>query len=139
MNAEERHERLQRCLEDLREANHDAPILVEGTRDVRALRELGLAGEIRVYNAGEPLHAVADRLVRAHRRLIVLFDWDRTGGHLVRRLQEHLAAQADLDLEFRKEFALVSQVKCVEDLPAAVRLWSRRAAATSGRKDSREA
>lgn len=138
MNAEERYERLQRCLEDLREANQHAPILVEGVRDVRALRELGLAGEIHLYNAGQPLHAVADRLARAHRRLIVLFDWDRTGGHLVRRLQEHLAAQADLDLAFRKELALVSQVKCVEDLPAAMRLWAHRAAATSGRKDSRE-
>lgn len=127
MNAEERYERLQACIEDLREANEAIPILVEGNRDLAALRRLGCQGEILVYNSGKRLGETADLLARNHPRLIVLFDWDRTGGHLVQRLREHVATQIHLDLETRKELAIVSQIKSVEDLPAALRLHRKRA------------
>jgi 5S rRNA maturation endonuclease (ribonuclease M5) len=127
VNAEERNERIQVCLDALRLENEHTPILVEGNRDTAALRRLGIDGEIIVYNAGQPLGATADRLARKHKRIIVLFDWDRTGGHLVRRLVEHVHAQIELDLSYRKEFAIVSQVRCIEDLPAAVRLIEDRA------------
>lgn len=127
MNAKERHERMTVCLEALKLENFHTPVLVEGVRDEQALRRLGLEGQIIIYNSGRTVGAMADGLARAHKRLIVLFDWDRTGGHLVRRFTEHLAAQLDLDLSYRKEFAIVSQVKSVEDLPAAARLIEDRA------------
>lgn len=132
MDPRERHERLSVCLEALRLENDHTPVLVEGVRDEEALRRLGLEGKILVYNAGQTLAATADALARSHKRVIVLFDWDRTGGHLVKRLTEHLHAQLDLDLSYRKEFAIVSQVKCVEDLPAAVRLVEGRAGLRPG-------
>lgn len=127
MKPDERYERLQTCLEDLKEANTSVPVLVEGRKDEHALRRLGLVGKILVYNAGKKLGETADNLARSHPRLIVLFDWDRTGGHLVQRLREHLAAQVELDLSYRKELAQVSQVRSVEDLPAALRIWRKRA------------
>jgi 5S rRNA maturation endonuclease (ribonuclease M5) len=127
VDTKERHERMSVCLEALKLENSHTAVLVEGSRDEKALRKLGLEGEIIVYNAGQTLGATADTLARRHKRLIVLFDWDRTGGHLVKRLTEHLATQVDLDLTYRKEFAIVSQVRCVEDLPAAVRLIEDRA------------
>lgn len=115
------------CLEALKLENFHTAVLVEGVRDEQALRRLGLEGEIIIYNAGRPLGEIADTLARAHKRLIVLLDWDRTGGHLVKRFTEHLHAQLELDLSYRKEFAIVSQVKSVEDLPAAARLIEDRA------------
>lgn len=127
MKPDERYERLQACVDALREANETQPVLVEGVRDERALRSLGLPGQILIYNAGKRLGEVADHLAQRHRQLIVLLDWDRTGGHLVQRLREHLSTQVRLDLSYRKELAQVSQVKSVEDLPAALRLWRQRA------------
>lgn len=127
MNAKERHERMTVCVEALKLENFHTPVLVEGVRDEQALRRLGLEGQIIIYNAGQPLGAMADALARTHKRIIVLLDWDRTGGHLVKRFTEHLQAQVDLDLSYRKEFAIVSQVKSVEDLPAAARLIEDRA------------
>ena len=127
MEADERYERMWACLEALRLDNDTAPVLVEGVRDERALRSLGLRGAIQIYNVGRSLPATAEHLVRNHKRVIVLFDWDRTGGNLTRRLQEQLHAQVDLDLSYRKELATVSQVRCVEDLPAALRNWRQRA------------
>src|SRR5689334_6642277 len=122
MRADERYERFVKCLSSLKDDNATTPILVEGLRDERALRHLGLTGDILVFNAGRRIDEVAHGLAAAHRRIIVLFDWDRTGGHLVRRLTEHLHAQVQLDLDYRKELAQVSQVRSVEDLPAALRL-----------------
>jgi 5S rRNA maturation endonuclease (ribonuclease M5) len=89
-------------------------------RDERALRTLGARGQILVYNQGKSVAQTAQQLIETHRRIIVLFDWDRTGGHLARRLQELLQAQVDLDLAFRKELAITSGVRSVEDLPSAI-------------------
>ncbi|HEX9816646.1 MAG TPA: topoisomerase [Candidatus Thermoplasmatota archaeon] len=127
MNAKERHERMSVCVEALKLENFHTPVLVEGLRDEQALRRLGLEGEIIIYNSGQTLGATADALARTHKRLILLLDWDRTGGHLVKRFLEHVHAQLELDLTYRKEFSIVSQVKSVEDLPAAVRLIEDRA------------
>ena len=131
MDAKERLERFTVCLEALKLENHHTPVLVEGQRDEKALRELGLEGEIIIYNAGRTLGATADELARRHKRIIVLLDWDRTGGHLVKRFLEHVHAQLELDLTYRREFAIVSQVRCVEDLPAAARLIETRAGAAA--------
>ncbi|MBI2077483.1 MAG: topoisomerase [Euryarchaeota archaeon] len=131
MEADERYERLWACLEALRLDNASTPVLVEGVRDERALRALGLRGTIHLYNVGRSLAATAERLARSHKRVILLLDWDRTGGNLARRLQEQLHAQVELDLSYRKELATVSQVRCVEDLPAALRNWRNRAGLAS--------
>jgi 5S rRNA maturation endonuclease (ribonuclease M5) len=111
---------MERCIDELVDDNDATPVLVEGLRDERALRELGLRGEIQVYNSGKGMIETAHQLSHTHRRVIVLLDWDRKGGQLVRRLQEQLHAQVELDLDYRKEFALVSGVRSVEDLPSAL-------------------
>lgn len=132
MELEERLDRLGVCLEALRLENDHTPVLVEGVRDQRALRRLGLGGRILVYNAGRSLPAVADHLAREHGRIILLMDWDRTGGHLAKRLSEHLHGQVRLDLSYRRELAVVSQVRTVEDLPAALRHLQHRVHARRG-------
>lgn len=129
MDPSDRLERLERALAQLAEDSHDAPVLVEGPNDARALRALGVRGEILVYNrAGVSILDTADRL-RARKRLILLFDWDRKGGHLTRLMRDQLEGQVGLDLEIRRELASVSLVKCVEDLPHALENLRRRAEA----------
>lgn len=132
MDPEERLRRFEDVRARLIEDGGDVAVVVEGTRDAAALRELGVTGEVLVYNRGETMNAFADRL-RTRGRLIVFFDWDRKGGQLARLLLQQLGGAVRLDLDLRKEFARVSLVKCVEDLPAAWRTLSRRA---SERRDS---
>jgi len=66
-------------LEELVESNDATPILVEGQRDVAALRALGCRGRILVIHTGEPLVVVAERLASELREVILLTDWDRKG------------------------------------------------------------
>ena len=75
------------------------PILVEGKRDRRALRSLGFRGPIELVNRGWGLERLCGWLAEflAHRNpidgreaLILLMDWDRTGGRLQRELKRRL-------------------------------------------------
>lgn len=114
----ERLEILDGILAELRDANRATPILVEGPRDAAALNTLGFEGEIRSLHGPGTLVDEADRTAEEVDALILLTDWDRTGGTLARRMRENLKGRVDLDVEFRRRIAKIVGVKCVEDLPA---------------------
>jgi 5S rRNA maturation endonuclease (ribonuclease M5) len=106
-------------------------VLVEGERDRRSLRALGLSGPIELVHAGRSLSELAGQLAKGGRRVIVLTDWDAAGGQLARRLREFLEAEAvGFDLEYRRRFARVlrGEVVHVEGLNS----WARRTAAEAG-------
>ena len=63
-------------------------IVVEGIKDITALRGLGLSGPIYML-AGHSVVSLADELANIP-RLLILFDFDRRGGQLTRRLTEQL-------------------------------------------------
>lgn len=120
-NAAERLEEVEGLLADLILDNEDTAVLVEGAKDEVALRELGLQGTIvRVKSDGAPLFHVAEQVAQAgHRKVIVLTDWDRTGGHTARLLTEALEANGvRCDMAYRKAFAHATkkEVVCVEAL-----------------------
>lgn len=109
-----------------------AVVVVEGERDRRSLRRLGLEGTIELVHRGEALSKIAQRLADHGRRVIVLTDWDRAGGEFARRLREFLGAERiELDLEFRRRFAKVlrGELVHVEGLYG----WARRLAERQGR------
>jgi len=123
MIVRERVERIEGLLEQLKRANATTPILVEGSRDRQALKQLGCSGVILLVHDGEPLIDTADRLAREHDQLILLLDWDRTGGSIHHRVKEVLETHAvDVDEHFRRELAgLVSrEAKTIEALPGAI-------------------
>jgi 5S rRNA maturation endonuclease (ribonuclease M5) len=83
-------------------------VVVEGERDRRSLRRLGLSGPVLLVHRGDSLAGTAHRLLRHSRRVIVLTDWDVEGGHLAHRLKEFLEAEPlSLDLEFRRRFSRI--------------------------------
>ena len=84
MDYEALYEDLVKVLEDLMEKNRDAPILVEGERDVRALRSLGFHGDVRALNRGGTIFGLCEALARERRGAIILTDWDAKGGRLAR-------------------------------------------------------
>lgn len=108
-----------------------AVVVVEGERDRRALRRLGLEGPVVLVHRGESLSKTAQRLVVRGRRVIVLTDWDREGGLFARRLKEFLEAERiDLDLDYRRRFARIlrGELVHVEGLFG----WARRIAERQG-------
>jgi len=106
-------------------------VVVEGERDRRSLRRLGLEGTIALVHRGETLSGTAHRLVRQSRRVIVLTDWDNEGGQFARRLKEFLEAERlELDLEYRRRLARIlrGELVHVEGLHG----WARRLAERQG-------
>ncbi len=102
-------------------------VVVEGVRDRRSVRRLGLPGAVAVLHAGRTMAETAQSLVRRGRRVVILTDWDTEGGHLAHRLAEFLNAErVELDLETRRRLAVVlrGELVHVEGLYG----WARRIA-----------
>lgn len=83
---EERFARGIRLLIELSEEG--VSIVVEGIKDITALRGLGLTGPIHALS-GHNIVSLADELAEAQ-RLLILFDFDRRGGQLTRHLINQL-------------------------------------------------
>ena len=92
LTMEKRLERLEKLLAELVSDNRSVPVVVEGRRDERALRGLGLSGEIYQLNVGRPIVDRVEEVVHRHGSVIILTDWDRKGEQLHRRVGELVRA-----------------------------------------------
>jgi len=61
---------IEKILEELREKNREAPIVVEGIKDKIALQSLGITGEIITINAGKSLTDFCDSILARYREII---------------------------------------------------------------------
>jgi 5S rRNA maturation endonuclease (ribonuclease M5) len=116
----ERAERLREVLESLHEINRSVPIVVEGKRDVTALREIGFTGEIIAVHGGKGLYEFCEDLAERFRRVVLLTDWDEQGEVLHRKLSEHLRGMSE-EFAFLREiirFLCQKDVKDIEGMPA---------------------
>lgn len=119
MRRDEQHEAIVRVLEDLSEANGEVPVIVEGVRDRKSLRRLGLKGDIWTLNAGTSVFNVCERIAAKHLRAIILTDWDRRGGQLCKRLRQGLEANGvryDADVRARLTYLCRKDIKDVQSL-----------------------
>lgn len=138
MNYAEIYEELLGVIDDLVEENRTAPVIVEGARDLRSLRELGVAGEVFSLNTGISVFNFVETLGARHHEAIVLTDWDRRGGQLCRLLRDALEANGmrpDVELRARLTFLCRKDIKDVESLAAFVERLARRVEA--GRMDGK--
>jgi len=98
---EELEERMRRGISLLAELSGEGvAIVVEGVRDVAALRRLGLQGPLYTL-AGNSVVSLADRL-SCHDRVLVLFDFDLRGERLAAQLTEHLQGQGTTVLQWAR-------------------------------------
>ncbi len=118
----QRLEELELVLRRLREAAAGQAIVVEGQNDAAALEALGVGGTHLLINRGEALEVVVDRLAAVAEAnqwsLILLTDWDRTGGRLFKRLHQGLVGRVPVDATYRRRLAVVCHSRTVEDIPA---------------------
>jgi len=112
---------LEKLLLELLEKNNEGiPIVVEGDNDITALKLLGFTGVIIRLNQGKPLFNVVEEWSKVYAEMIILTDWDRTGGRLAKTLSEAFEAnEMKYDLEFRKQLAYLCKkdIKDVQGIP----------------------
>jgi 5S rRNA maturation endonuclease (ribonuclease M5) len=123
MDWEQLERDLEKVLEDLTERNGHAPIIVEGEYDRRALRALGVPGDVRMINEGSSIFALCESIAANHREAIILTDWDVRGGRLARQLRDGLAANGvrfDEGIRARLARLCRKDITEVESLPGFV-------------------
>jgi len=123
---QERLESFNRIWESMIELN--SPIIVEGKRDVIALRNLGYKGELIELNDGKSILFTVEILAKKLGRqaiFVILMDWDRTGEKLAKKLQKY-GESCDLvpNLQIRKNLSLLcsKDIACIEELPAFINM-----------------
>lgn len=108
------------------ETSTGALLVVEGEKDARALREIGIMSNIiTVKSRGKSLTEIVDEIISAgSREIILLMDFDRHGRELTKLLAKSLeAARIRVELSFWLSFSslLSNDVKDVEGLATYIK------------------
>lgn len=111
-------EDLEKALLDLQEENKKIPIIVEGEKDIEALRKLDVHGTIISVNAGISLTDFCDRIAGEYKDIIILTDWDRRGGYLCHTIRRNLEGRVNCNIHYREIFAKNSMIRTLEGLPS---------------------
>jgi 5S rRNA maturation endonuclease (ribonuclease M5) len=119
MNDIRRAERLKEVLEALYEINKRIPIIVEGKRDVKALRKIGLVGDIISLHSGKGIYEFCDDILERFHKIILLIDWDEKGEDLYKKLSDNLRGLWEEFSAFREIIKILCQkdIKDIEGIP----------------------
>ena len=97
------------------------PVLIEGQKDERALKELGVNGNfIKVSGSGLKLFEIAEIAAQSSSRVVILTDFDRKGNQLAKRLSEDIQSLGSHpDLRLRRTIMGITRrfIKDIESLP----------------------
>jgi len=118
MNYEQTLAELEKEITELQEENKTVPIIVEGDRDIAALRKLEVSGEIIRFNKGLSVPDFCDTIARKYQHIILLTDWDWRGSRLCYSIKKHLENRVKCNLKYRKVFAKRCSCRTVEGLPS---------------------
>ena len=109
---------IEKTLLELQEENKKTPILVEGDKDIEALRKLGMEGVIISINIGKSLSDFCDGLAKEYKDIIILTDWDKRGGHLGHTIRKNLQGRVSCNMFYRELLAKNTTIRTVEGLPS---------------------
>ena len=118
MDYEKSLEDLEEALFGLREENKTVPIIVEGDKDIKALRKLDITGEIIRFNVGLSIPDFCDMISQKYKNIILLTDWDRKGGYLCSTIKKNLESRVGCNARYREIFAKRSMIRTLEGLPS---------------------
>lgn len=95
----------------------ESTVIVEGKRDSEALKKLGFTEKVLEFHKFGGLTKFADS-VSDHKRLIILFDSDRKGKYLTRRVIEQLERRTRIDLSYKKKLIQITRgkIRTIEEL-----------------------
>lgn len=110
---------LEEQISALMEASHKgAAIIVEGMRDERALRALGISGPV-IMASRRPALDLAEDAARRYREIVVLTDWDLKGDEMALKIDQYLrsaGSRPDMDIRSRLKKLVKKEIKDVESL-----------------------
>jgi len=105
----------------LRERSQDAPIIVEGPRDERALREIGVTGKVYQVQTASSVFEFCESLAHEHREALLFTDLDSAGKKIGRTVKKYLTDKGvKIDNNLAKK--LLYALDTVETEKVAVRL-----------------
>lgn len=123
MSPEERLEKILEVMDDLEHVSDGTPIVVEGLKDVEALKGMGIRKNVVSLGKGLSVFTFCERLADGSGSAVVLTDWDRKGGKLARMLKEGFEAngvKVDLNLRARLVLLAKKDIKDIQGLPKYV-------------------
>jgi len=102
---------------NLLNSTKDSIVVVEGKRDVVALKKLGYSGKICEFHKFKGLAKFVDSMA-FNKRLILMLDLDRKGKYLTGRIISQLEHRIKIDLSFMRKLAGITKgkIRHVEDL-----------------------
>lgn len=118
MNDTQTLEELEELLDKLRDDNKTIPIIVEGDKDIAALRKLEIRGVIIRFNKGQSVSDFCDSIAQKYSKIILLIDWDWRGGRLNTSIKKHLENRMECNVTYRQLFAKRCTCRTVEGLPS---------------------
>lgn len=124
MRLKEEFEGLQEVFKNISSEDQDVPIIVEGKKDVEALKSLGVERKIIKIKRGKSIFRIIEELRGEHEKVIILTDWDASGRRLCYKIKKACECNIiEYDVEYRKTLIkfLKKEVKDVESIPAFVK------------------
>ncbi len=109
---------LHELIRDLKRASEEKAVLVEGKRDLEALKRLGIKNVYVI--AGKRLTDLPD-LLEGFKEVILLFDLDMHGERINRRVKDILSSQGYILIEEFRERLRHTDILFVEELYEKVR------------------
>ncbi len=117
-----KEEKIAAILEDLKEeAEKGTPILVEGKKDIAALRALGVEGKMMTVKTGGKsfLDTVSNIEQLSDKSAILLLDFDRRGKEGTKRLKrdlEYVGVKPNIRFWILLSSLVGKEVQCVESM-----------------------
>lgn len=115
----ERLEKLEGLILELQQmSDKGAVIIVEGKRDRKALRALGITGDIEL-GTKKSILVFCEDVAREYNNVIVLTDWDEKGDKLASLMEGYLrstSAAVNMDIRRKIKNLVQKRIKDIESL-----------------------
>ena len=124
MRLKEKLEGTRDTLQQIKNKNKDVPVIVEGKKDLKALRRLGLEGKIIKIKTNNTIFHIIENMRGKYEEVIILTDWDNTGSRLYHKIKRACKANGiDYNERIRKKLIkyLWGEIKDIESLPKFIK------------------
>ncbi|MEJ2260402.1 MAG: toprim domain-containing protein [Nitrosopumilaceae archaeon] len=88
----------------------ESVVIVEGKRDVAALRKIGFSGKVFEFHKFGGMINFVDSVAR-YENLILLFDGDKKGRYLTGKTIQLLLRRKNVDLKFKRKLTSITKGK----------------------------
>ena len=101
---------LQKFISQLNSKN--GKIIVEGKKDRIALKKLGYTGEILEFHKFGGIINFTDSIAK-YENIILLFDWDKKGRYLTRKVINLLQRRTNVDTSYKRKLREITKGKII--------------------------